>query len=267
MLPAGHIRSVRDAFLTASIRASWQGCVNGVRTVRMHERSTHTRTQTTGLALTLSVYRISGSIGRHRSRFWTSGAAPGIFFISAGYSVTKVWGSIRMTNLFSEAQLNSSASAESSRASTRRNLCRISANDSISLPRIAYASTGSHVARTVGGLNGQKLIGNSSSTISAQDCSNLTGDSFWSSIGAPTVLHFSPRDCARSLNRKARGLFVGRPCLPRIRLSGRDSNGYEFVGQAHRLPFFGNRSGCPTTIVPTSQFPVGAIPAQKLLNF
>jgi len=57
----------------------------------------------------------------------------------------------------------------------------------------------------------------------AQDFSNLTGAFFWNSIDARTVLHFSHQNCARSLNRKVRELFVGRRYLPRIRLSGRDS--------------------------------------------
>ena len=128
-----------------------------------------------------------------------------------------------MTNLFSAGRPSSSALAASSRESMRRSLCRIWANNSISLLRIAFVSTASHGAKTVNGWNGQRLTGNSSSTMCARDSSNLTGDFFWNSIGARTALHFSHQNCARSLNRKARGSFVGRPCLLRIRLSGRDS--------------------------------------------
>ena len=128
-----------------------------------------------------------------------------------------------MTNLFSAGRPSSSALAASSRESMRRSLCRIWANNSISLLRIACVSTASHGAKTVNGWNGQRLTGNSSSTMCARDSSNLTGDFFWNSIGARTALHFSHQNCARSLNRKARGSFVGRPCLLRIRLSGRDS--------------------------------------------
>ncbi len=105
----------------------------------------------------------------------------------------------------------------------RGSLCRISANNSISLLRIACVSTGSHGAKTVNGWNGQKLTGNSSSTMCARDSSNLTGDSYWNSIGARTALHFSHQNCARSLNRKARESCVGKRCLLQIRLTGRDS--------------------------------------------
>ena len=128
-----------------------------------------------------------------------------------------------MMNLFSAGRPSSSALAASSRESMHRRLYRISANNSISLLRIAYVSTASNGAKTVNGWNGQRLTGNSSSTMCARDSSNLTGGSFWNSIGARTVLHFSHQNCARSLNRKARGSFVGRRCLLRIRLSGRDS--------------------------------------------
>src|SRR6266446_487819 len=128
-----------------------------------------------------------------------------------------------MTNLFSAGRPSSSALAVSSRESMRRRLCRISANNSISLLRIACVSTGSHDAKTVNGWNGQRLIGNSSSTMCAQDSSNLTGDCFWNSIDARTVLHFSHQNCARFLNRKVRESCVGKRCLLRIRLSGHDS--------------------------------------------
>ena len=107
---------------------------------------------------------------------------------------------------------SSSALAASSRESLRKGPCRISAKNLISLLRIASVFTASHGAKTVNGWNGQRLIGNSSSTMCAQDFSNLMGGSFWSSIGARTALHFSHRNCARSLSRKARGSFVGRPC-------------------------------------------------------
>ncbi len=128
-----------------------------------------------------------------------------------------------MTNLFSAGQPSSSALAVSSRESMRRRLCRISANNSISLLRIACVSTGSHGAKTVSGWNGQRLTGNSSSMMCARNSSNLTGASFWNSIGARTVLHFSRQNCARFLNRKVRESCVGKRCLLRIRLSGRDS--------------------------------------------
>ena len=81
----------------------------------------------------------------------------------------------------------------------------------------------SHGAKTVNGWNGQRLTGNSSSAMCARDSSNLMGDSYWNSIGARTALHFSHQNCARSLNRKARGSCVGRRYLLRIRISGRDS--------------------------------------------
>ena len=141
-----------------------------------------------------------------------------------------------MTNLFSAARLSSSAFVALSDESMHRRLCRISANNSISLPRIACVSTGSHGAKTANGWNGQRLTGNSLSTMCARDSSNLMGGSSWSSIDATTVLHFSHRNCARFLIRKARGSFVGRPCLQQIRLRSRASSRYEIVGQAHRLP-------------------------------
>ena len=102
-----------------------------------------------------------------------------------------------MTNLFSAGRPSSSALAASSRESMRESLCRIWANNSISLLRIACVSTASHGAETVNGWNGQRLTGNSSSTMCARDSSNLTGDCFWNSIGARTALHFSHQNCAR----------------------------------------------------------------------
>src|SRR5438067_4865598 len=138
-------------------------------------------------------------------------------------SATKVSGSIRMTNLSSAVRPSSSALAASWDESIRRRFCPISAKNLTSLLRIACVSTGSHGAKTVNGWNGQRLTGNSLSTMCAQDFSNLTGAFFWNSIDARTVLHFSHQNCARSLNRKVRELFVGRRYLPRIRLSGRDS--------------------------------------------
>ena len=129
-----------------------------------------------------------------------------------------------MTNLFSAGRPGSLVLPASSRESMLRCLCRISANNSISLLRIASVSTASHGAKTVNGWNGQRPTGNSSSTMCARDSSNLTGGSFWNSIGARTVLHFSHQNCARSLNRKGRGSCVGKPCLLRIRIDARDSN-------------------------------------------
>src|SRR5436190_14320189 len=128
-----------------------------------------------------------------------------------------------MTNLSSAGRQNFSALVASWDESSRTRLCRISAKNLTSLLRIACVSIGSHGAQTVNGWNGQTLTGNSSSTICARDFSNLTGGSSWNSIGARTVLHFSHQNYARSLNRKARESCVGKHCLLRIRLSGRDS--------------------------------------------
>src|SRR5436190_19433869 len=138
-------------------------------------------------------------------------------------SATPASGSTPMTNLSSAGRQNFLALAASWDESIRRRFCPISAKNSISSLRIASVSTGSHDKRTVNGWNGQRLTGNSLSTMCAQDFSNLTGAFFWNSIDARMVLHFSHQNCARSLNRNVRELFVGRRYLPRIRLSGRDS--------------------------------------------
>src|SRR5215471_12792280 len=121
-----------------------------------------------------------------------------------------------------------------------KSLCRISANNSISLLRIACVSTGSHGAKTASGWNGPKPIGNFLSTMCARDSSNLTGGSSWNSIGARTVLHFSHQNCARSLNRKVRRSFVGRPCLLRIQTNGHDLSRRE-SGELTRLACWRSR--------------------------
>src|ERR1043166_1603808 len=110
-----------------------------------------------------------------------------------------------MTNLFFAERPSSSALAASSDESMRRLFCRISARHLTSLPRTACVSTGLHGAKMVNGWNGQRLIGNSSLTMCERDFSNLAGGSFWNSIDERMVLHFSHQNCARSLNRKARG--------------------------------------------------------------
>lgn len=154
-----------------------------------------------------------------------------------------------MTNLFSAGRPSSSALAASSRESMRRRLCRISATNSISLRRIACVSIGSHGAKTVSGWNGQRLTGNSSSTMCARDSSNLKADSFWNSIGARTVLHFSRQNCARFLNRKVRESCGGKRCLLRIRLSGHDSKQGAAVSSPPNQREGGLETSPPSTLI------------------
>src|SRR6266542_2965274 len=127
-------------------------------------------------------------------------------------------------NLFSAAQLSSSAFAASSHELIHRRLCPISANNLISLPRIAFASTESHARKTDNGSNGHLPIGNFSLTIFGHDFSRLTDVSFWNSTGDRTGLRSLLQNCAHFLNGKARGSFVGKRCLQRTRISGRASS-------------------------------------------
>src|SRR5262245_36161769 len=129
-----------------------------------------------------------------------------------------------MTNLSSAGPPNSSALVGWSRESMPRKLCQISVKNSISSPRIVCVSTGSRGAKMVNGWNGQRLIGNSSSTTCERDSSNPTGGFFWNSIDARTALHFSHQNCVRSSKRKVRGSFVGKRCLQQIRPRGLASN-------------------------------------------
>ena len=149
------------------------------------------------------------------------GCGPGYFLY-----LCRMFGSIPMTSLSFAARPSSLELIASSRESMRKRFYPIWAKNSTSLPHIASVSTGSDGAKMVSGWNGQRLIGDFSSTMCGHDFSNLTGDCFWNSIGEQMARHSLHQTCGHFLKHKARGSFVGKRYLQRIRISDRDSNRY-----------------------------------------
>ena len=99
--------------------------------------------------------------------------------------------------------------------------------------------------------------------------------SFWNLIGDPTALHFLRRNYALVSYRKAREFAVGRRCSQPIRLSAHASSGLGVKAETR----VGRDSVEPTNWIQeistdrsasrpylSSQFPIGAIPAEHLLQ-
>src|SRR5262245_41822125 len=162
-----------------------------------------------------------------------------------------------MTNLSSAARPSCLALAASSRASMHKPLCLTSAKNSISLPRIASVFIVYRAQKTANGSNGNLRTGNSLSTTSEQDFSNLTDVCFWNSIGERMAPHFLHQNCGRFSNRKARESSVGKRCLPQILRNALASNKSKICPVGPSPCDAGNPSGCPTIGgAEHSQFPI-----------
>src|SRR5262249_57474788 len=172
-----------------------------------------------------------------------------------------------MTNLSSAARPSCLALAASSRASMHKPLCLTSAKNSTSLLRIASVFIVYRAQKTANGLNGNLRTGNSLSTTSEQDLSNLTGVCFWNSIGERMAPHFLHQNCGRFSNRKARGSCVGKRCLRQILRNALASNKSKICRSRPFACHAGNPGGCPTIAgAEHSQFPVRPLPPHHLLH-
>ena len=149
-----------------------------------------------------------------------------------------------------------------------KRLCRTWAKDSTWLPRIASVSIESHGAKTVNGWNGQRLTGSFLSTTSAEDSSNLTDGFFWNSIGDRTALHFLHRTLERFFESQGARIIRWKALLAADpNRTAAIQTGLKIAGRAAPPAIrLATRSGCPTTAMRGSEFPIRAIPPEHLLN-